>query len=86
MIEPTDEMQTAYVTAFIEARRTPRREGYAELDGLAAVLAIVERDNHVRHKLAPEALQCGHRRHGMDCQLPPAHYGNHGHSTWTAWS
>lgn len=44
MIEVTDEMVAAYAKAFNVARATPRREGYAELDGIAAVLAIVERD------------------------------------------
>ena len=50
MIEITDEMERAFAKAHNEALRTPRREGYAVHDGLAAVLAIVERD--LRHQLA----------------------------------
>lgn len=84
MIELTPEMRTAV------KRRMGVPDGQ-EMDpwmgsAIEDVLAIVERDHIVRNKLAPEALQCGHRRHGMDCQLPPAHYGSHGHSTWTAWA
>jgi hypothetical protein len=72
VIEPTDEMVAAYAKAFNAARQTPRREGYAERDGLAAVLAIVERDYELlpycNAELTPDIVcklsqVIGHRDH-----------------------
>jgi len=94
VIEPTDEMVTAWRDAMAKAARDAVQRG-APLSstreiaraGLAAVLAIVERDYAIRPRRSPptEDPRCGVSRHGRKCELPPGHWGNHGRGVWEAW-
>jgi hypothetical protein len=88
VIEPTDEMRTAF--------RAEREDSCDEIgcgrddclnERLAAVLAIVARDYAIRPRRSPptEDPCCGVSRHGRKCELPPGHWGNHGRGVWEAW-
>lgn len=102
MIEPTDEMVEAQAAAFSDRMAELLAAGGAfdmtdpKRAGLAAVLAIVERDHclerrgHVWHPLdktpPTPPKTCGSTRWGMACELPDGHPGGHGRSTWQAWA
>jgi hypothetical protein len=91
VIEPTDEM----IYAFAGEPEITATDAHAIRVGLAAVLAIVDRDRcperrgHVWHPLdkTPPALpkKCGSTRWGMPCDRPDGHPGNHLHTASRSW-
>lgn len=87
MIEPTDEMVTAFMRA---AAETPVQVAGRELlnarAGLAAVLAIVARDHclerrgHVFHPLAKDQSPKWRCNRVTRCVLPDGHDGGHAYT------
>lgn len=73
MIEPTDEMVEAFVASGVDESEFLLADTRA---GLAAVLALVERD----YELTPIPPPCGvSGPDGLTCQRNPKHRGHHGH-------
>lgn len=85
MIELTDEMVAAFRDAWMRSMQEDPRiddpERIADRAGLAAVLALVERD----YELTPIPPPCGASGpDGLTCQRNPKHRGHHGHVNGSA--
>jgi hypothetical protein len=95
VIEPTDEMNIAYWTAVNNATRT-RSSTTPHLEGLRAVLALVERDYRIEPRPPWDRGQAGPCSEVLPpllgssastwCELPHGHTGDHenGPTRWKA--
>lgn len=86
MIEPTEEMVEAFTDGSWEKPVWMGADFPNVRDGLAAVLAVVERDYALVDRKSADRPQCDSQRWGMRCDLPEGHYGSHSKTRFESWA